>query len=104
MESFVILAEAARHGVRAVAVRATSDTAATSMPYDFDRVCDHRGRIRMGAMAAEILRQPRHIPQLLRLAKDCRIAARSLSDFLDQYVSLVHTRFDLSQSEMVAAT
>ena len=37
MESFVVLAEAARHGVRAVAVRAVSDTAEASLPYDFSR-------------------------------------------------------------------
>src|SRR5262249_55865219 len=33
MESFVILAEAARHGVRAIAIRAVSDAANTSMPF-----------------------------------------------------------------------
>ena len=37
MESFEILAEAARHGVRAVAIRAVSDTASCSLPYDFDQ-------------------------------------------------------------------
>ena len=35
MESFVILAEAARHGVRAVTIRATSDAANLSLPYRF---------------------------------------------------------------------
>ena len=37
MESFEILAEAARRGVRAAAIRAVSDTASCSLPYDFDR-------------------------------------------------------------------
>jgi adenosylhomocysteine nucleosidase len=103
MESFVILAEAARHGVRAVAVRATSDTSATTLPFDFDRVRDARGRIRLGGLAAELLRQPGKIPDLLRLARDCRKAAQQLAGFLDQYVNLLQARLDLSQSEMVAA-
>jgi len=103
MESFVILAEAARHGVRAVAVRSASDTLETPLLYDFDRVCDARGRIRLGALAVEILRQPRHIPNLIRLARDCRTAAQELANFLDQYVKLIHARLDLSESDMVAA-
>src|SRR5580692_2999799 len=78
MESFVILAEAARHGVRAVTIRATSDAANVSLPFDFDRARDERGRLRMGALAAEVLRQPRHIAGLLRLARDCRLTGRRL--------------------------
>ena len=54
MESFVILAEAARHGVRAVAVRAVSDTAESSLPFDFDRAIDEQGRIRLGALIARV--------------------------------------------------
>src|SRR5947209_2951088 len=49
MESFVILAEAARHGVRAAAIRSISDTAACSLPYDFDLARDPRGQIRVSA-------------------------------------------------------
>src|SRR6202022_28387 len=37
MESYTILAEAARYGVPAVAVRAIGDTADFDMPYDFER-------------------------------------------------------------------
>jgi adenosylhomocysteine nucleosidase len=104
MESFVILAEAARHGVRAVAVRATSDAANVSLPYDFDRARDGRGRIRMGAVLADVLRQPRRIPDLLRLVRDCRLAAGNLANFLDGYLQLLDARLNLSQSEMVANT
>ncbi len=45
MESYTILAEAARYGVPAVAVRAISDTVDFDMPYDFERVRDARGQI-----------------------------------------------------------
>jgi adenosylhomocysteine nucleosidase len=104
MESFMVLAEAARHGTRAVAVRVVSDTAKTSLPYDFDRALDANGRIRMGALIAAIVRRPQRIPALLRLGSDCRLAAQDLAGFLDQYLNLLDSRLDLSQSEMVAAT
>lgn len=104
MESFVILAEAARHGVRAAAIRSVSDKAACSLPYDFDQARDARGQIRVGAVLAQVIRQPQRLPGLLSFARDCRMAARQLADFLDQYLQLLGARLDLSQSEMVAAT
>ena len=104
MESFVILAEAARHGVRAVAIRATSDTAATSLPYDFDRARDARGQIRIAPLLAIVAAHPERIPALLRLARDCRFAARQLAEFLDQYLDLLKARLHVSQSEMMATT
>lgn len=104
MESFVILAEAARHGVRAAAIRSVSDTAACSLPYDFDQARDARGQIRLGALLSQMMRQPQRLPALLRFARDCRFAARQLADFLDNYLQLLSARLDLSQSEMVAAT
>jgi len=104
MESFAILAEAARHGVRAVAVRAISDLAATSLPFDFERMCDARGAIRLRFLLAELVRQPQRLPALLRLARDCRLAAGQLAEFLERYLGLLDAGLDLSKSEMVAAT
>jgi adenosylhomocysteine nucleosidase len=103
MESFVILAEAARHGVRAVAVRAASDAAETSLAYDFARARDERGQIRISALLPMVFAKPSGIPALLRLARDSRAAARDLAEFLDRYLALLHARLDLSHSEMVAA-
>jgi adenosylhomocysteine nucleosidase len=104
MESFVILAEAARHGVRAAAIRSVSDAASYSLPYDFDQARDARGQISLSALASQIIRQPQCLPALLRFARDCRFAGRQLADFLDHYLQLLSARLDLSQSEMVAAT
>lgn len=103
MESFVILAEAARRGVRALAVRAVSDTLNEALPYDFERACDERGRIRIGALAAQILRNPRHLPGLIRLGRDCRMASSRLAEFLNEYVHMLQVRLDLSESEAFAA-
>ncbi len=47
MESYTILAEAARYGVPAVAIRAISDTVDFDMPYDFESARDAQGQIRV---------------------------------------------------------
>ncbi len=86
MESYPVLAEAARHGVPAVAIRAVSDTCETDLPYDFSRAVDARGRIRLAGVLAQVARQPQRLPALLRVARDARRAAESLAAFLDAYV------------------
>jgi nucleoside phosphorylase len=103
MESFFVLAEAARHGVRAAAVRCVSDAASCSLPYDFDDARDGRGQLSMNAILGKIIRQPQRVPALLRFARDCRFAARELAEFLDRYLQLLSARLDVSQSEMLAA-
>jgi hypothetical protein len=75
-----------------------------SLPCDFHRTMDDRGQIRMGAVIAAMMRQPQRIPGLLRLARDCRVAARELAEFLDDYLGVLNIRMLLAQSEMVAAT
>jgi adenosylhomocysteine nucleosidase len=102
MESFAILAEAARCGVRAVAVRAVSDTADASLPYDFGSMCDDRGRLRLQSLLLEIACQPRRLPALLRLTRDCRVAARQLAEFFEEYLDLLDVRLHPWRAEMVA--
>ena len=63
MESYVILAEAARRGVRAVSVRAISDLVSSALPLDFDRMRDDRGAIRIRSLIAELLRRPQAGPE-----------------------------------------
>ena len=103
MESYVILAEAARRGVRAVSVRAISDLVSSALPLDFDRMRDDRGAIRIRSLIAELLRRPQQLPALLRLAKDCRMASMQLAAFLDRYLELVEAGLDRSESAMAAA-
>ena len=103
MESYGILAEAARRGVRAVCVRAVSDAAYTALPLDFDGMRDERGAIRMRALLLELLRKPQQLPALLRLARDCRQASGRLAEFLEVYLQVLDAGFDRSESAMVAA-
>jgi hypothetical protein len=103
MESYVILAEAARRGVRAVSVRAVSDGVRTSLPFDFDRLRDERGAIRARSVLLELLRRPQQLGALLRLARDCRIAGRQLAEFLEGYVQVLDAGWDRSESALAAA-
>src|SRR5580692_773823 len=55
MESYTILAEAARCGVPAVAVRAISDQMDFDMPYDFERALDAQGGVRVMGVLSQVL-------------------------------------------------
>lgn len=92
MESYIILAEAARCGVPAVAIRAVSDTADFDVPYDFERARDSQGQIRTLGVFAQVLRNPARLPDLLKLARDSRFAARRLADFLDAFAGTMADR------------
>jgi len=92
MESYTILAEAARHGVPSVAVRAISDTAEFDMPYNFEGACDAHGHIRIGSVVMQVLRRPSGLPSLFTLARNCRTASRHLADFLDVFAGTLSDR------------
>ena len=103
MESYFILAEAARHGVPAAAIRAVSDAADFDLPYDFEQSRDARGQIRVMGVVAQVLRRPAGLPGLVRLARDCRLASRRLADFLDAYVGTISDRVTPFEPDTVAA-
>jgi len=103
MESYTILAEAARYGVPALAVRAISDTAEFEMPYDFDSARDARGHIRASMIAAQVLRRPLGLPSLLTLARDCRVASKKLANFLDVFAGNLADRLIPIEQDMAAA-
>ena len=101
MESYTVLAEAARYGVPAVAIRAISDTADFLMPYDFGAVLDAQGQIRVRGVVGQVFRHPSGLPALLALARNCRFAAKRLANFLDAYVGAMADRLIPIESDMV---
>jgi adenosylhomocysteine nucleosidase len=103
MESYTILAEAARCGIPAVAIRAISDTADFEMPYNFEDALDSSGQVRMLGIAAQVLRRPSGLPALLKLARDSRFAARRLADFLDVFSGTMADRLIPIEQDTVAA-
>jgi adenosylhomocysteine nucleosidase len=103
MESYTILAEAARYGVPSVAIRAISDTVDFNMPYNFESACDARGQIRITSIVGQVLRRPSGLPALLTLARDCRTASRHLEDFLDVFAGTLSDRLIPIETDAVAA-
>ena len=103
MESYTILAEAARHGVPGIAIRAVSDAADFDLPLDFERATDGRGQIRGTSVVSQVLRRPSALPGLLKLARDCRLASRRLADFLDAYAGTIAERLTPVEPDTVAA-
>jgi len=103
MESYTILAEAARHGVPSVAIRAISDTVDFNIPYNFESATDAHGQIRIGAVVAQVLRRPSGLPALFTLARDCRTASRHLADFLDIFAGTLADRLIPIESDAMAA-
>ena len=103
MESYTILAEAARCGVPAVAIRAISDTVDFDMPYDFQRARDAQGQIRVMGVVSQVLRRPSGLPGLLKLTRDSRFASRRLADFLDVFAGTMAERLIPVEQDTVAA-
>ena len=103
MESYTILAEAARYGVPSVAIRAISDTVDFDMPYNFESACDARGQIRIAGVIKQVLSRPSRLPALFALARDCRTASRHLADFLDVFAGTLSDRLIPIEPDAVAA-
>ena len=103
MESYTILAEAARCGVPAVAIRAISGSVDFEMPFDFEHACDAQGQIRVMSVLSEVLRRPTSLPNLLKLARDSRFASRRLADFLDAFAGTMAERLIPIEQDTVAA-
>jgi adenosylhomocysteine nucleosidase len=92
MESFEILRAAQSAGVPAVAVRAISDTLDEDLPIDMAEILTDEGQVSIPRVLGQVAVKPRSLPGLLRLGKNSRVAAQSLSRFLDTYVAALANR------------
>lgn len=82
MESAAVMTKAAEWGAKFFSVRAVSDTAQDDMPLDFNLYRDAEGRFSRTRIALAALARPfTTVPALLRLERNCKIAARSLGDY-----------------------
>jgi adenosylhomocysteine nucleosidase len=82
MESAALARKAGEWGVPFYAIRAVSDTALEDMPLDFNIYRDAEGRFSRTRIAMAALARPfSRVPALLRLDRNCRIAAESLGDY-----------------------
>ena len=80
MESAAIARVAAAYGIPFLGVRTVSDPWDEELYFSIDEFCDDTMRIRPAKVLATILKRPRIIPQLIRLALNSRVAAASLAN------------------------
>jgi len=105
MESLWVLAAAEQRSVRAVVIRAISDAADADLPLEFDRIFNGKGSVSLAKVIGQLVRKPKRIGGLLRLANDSERAAGALALFLDAYIQSLSSQplDDLAQAEALAA-
>jgi len=84
MESAAVARVVATHGIPFLAMRAISDPWDEELGFTIDEFCDDTMRIRPAKVLAIILRRPRIIPQLIRLARNSRVAATGLASAMER--------------------
>lgn len=89
MESSAVALIATENGIPFVGIRSVSDPAGEEIGFSLDEFCDDRMRIRIPRVLLTIARKPLVIPQLVRLARNSRIAEASLSVAVEQFLAFV---------------
>lgn len=89
MESAAIAVISAKNGIPFVGIRAVSDPACEEPGFSLDEFCDSQMRIRILRVLLTIVRKPRIIPQLVRLARNSRIAGTRLAQAVKQLLAFV---------------
>jgi adenosylhomocysteine nucleosidase len=88
MESFWLGRLAQQAGVPFLVVRAVSDTLAESLP-SLEGLVDDFGRARLTTLSRYLLHHPLRVAQLTRLGLRAHRAAKSLTDFTVNFLSVV---------------
>jgi adenosylhomocysteine nucleosidase len=79
METAAVARTAARAVIPLVALRAVSDVAEEELGFTIGEITDHTMNISAAKLLRTIAGKPRIIPQLIRLARNSRIAGRNLA-------------------------
>jgi adenosylhomocysteine nucleosidase len=82
MEAAGVAARALQWGIPFHAIRVVSDTAAESLPLDFNQMRDRQGRFRRARIVCEALLRPALLPKLMELQRKSATASVALGDFL----------------------
>lgn len=89
METSAVAGITGRNGIPLIAVRAISDAAEEELLFSLDELSDRELNIRIGKVLSTIAKRPRILPQLIRLAKNSKLAANNLAIILEQLTHLV---------------
>lgn len=85
MESAAVAIIAVENSIPLLAIRAVSDPADEELDFSLDEFCDRgRHRISTRKVLLTALKRPRIVPQLIRLARNSRVAANSLTAALSR--------------------
>ena len=82
MESAAVRDVASSSGVPFYAVKAVSDTAGQTLPFDFNAYRDSDGRFSAGRIGLAAMLRPWLIPELMHMRKQANLAAEKLGEFL----------------------
>jgi adenosylhomocysteine nucleosidase len=91
MESAAIARVAATNSIPFIGLRTVSDPVDEELGFTLDEFCDDQLRIRIPRVLLTIIRKPHIIPQLIRLARNSRIAGASLSHAVGGLLAVVQT-------------
>jgi adenosylhomocysteine nucleosidase len=84
MEAGGVAQSATAHGIPLFCVRSVTDTASQSFVIDFNKALLSDGHFGTIKLLTSALRTPgKAFPDLFRLRRDCRIATRTLGEFID---------------------
>lgn len=86
METYFLAQLAAERGVALRAVRAVSDPANMALPADVLDWVDESGQTRLGVVTASLMRQPRLVPEVMRLNRYVRVASANLAQHVARMV------------------
>jgi|HubBroStandDraft_1064217.scaffolds.fasta_scaffold01252_11 adenosylhomocysteine nucleosidase len=103
MESFEVLLESAAYGIPAIAIRAVSDSVDDDLPLDMNRIFTDEGQVSIPRVLGQVALHPTSVPELVRLGQNSKVAAESLANFLDKYITMVSGRFQTLERRTGAA-
>jgi adenosylhomocysteine nucleosidase len=89
MESAAIAIIAVENGIPFAGIRAVSDPFDEELDFSLEELCDKQMRIRIPRILLTILRKPHIIPQLIRLARNSRVAGASLSQAVERFLAFM---------------
>lgn len=85
MESYALMSEIAPWGIPVLALRGISDPVERDLPFDFERMLDGDGRLRISRAALEMYCSPRDLLAMIRFGLESRRAAALLARYLDRF-------------------
>ena len=89
MESAAIAIAAVENGIPFVGIRAVSDPFDEELGFSLDELCDEHMCISIPRVLLTVLRKPRIIPQLIRLARNSRVAGANLARAVEQFLAKI---------------